>query len=39
MCCSGAGDILHALLLELSDKLLLALRQLVAVCGSSGSSS
>lgn len=33
VCDSGAGDILHAVLLELSHKLLLILRQLVAVCG------
>lgn len=33
VCCSGVGSILHAPLLELSDKLLLILRQLVAVCG------
>jgi len=33
MCYRGAGGILHNLLLELSDELLLILRQLVALCG------
>lgn len=33
MCYSRAGGILHALPQELRDKLLLILRQLVAVCG------